>query len=1215
MPAGIVKTPISSSNGNQNSAERTSSGGRKFVQTRLPFKLIAPGSAGAGGTSAPVTSSASLASAAGQLLDAPADAQDVQATVKEPRKRKLSYGDETPLREGTGGGSSDQLRRSNSKENLDVTAGGVVAPLKKAKTAAEADAEAMAEDVIELDTDNDDADKGQVAVKEPRETKATKASKEADSKAAASASKEKPEASKSRERSSPAPPIQIKLPLVNKRPKRRKSLKKSDEGADKSTKSSPTTGGDSTDEIEAIAEELNPQKKAKIQTVEEMVELSEDEESKANEKSNKDQASKKDEPKSEPNKKSDQRTIDVFVAKKAQEELKEKKAEPKNKKKDQSLVEKEESKSKPSSTQKEDAKKEEKNTRAAKRNTKLENSQKKLPQENGKQKTPETNQTENDVEVETTKKGDVTKKTEENNRKEASSNKEKSKKSVEEPKVGKDTNEESQKPDPDPADTSVLLSSSEAGESSSDHEMDVDTDVTGRTPAKSLADGLDGASKTLTPKQQRLLEQRRKAREEKEQKLAEDRRLKQQDKEQREQQKKQEREEKEQQRKQEKDQKEQQRKTEREEKERKRQAEVDSKNEEKRKRNEAKEEVQRKKDEERRKKEQEREEAEQKKKRAAESFTKFFVPKQPKTGSGSNGTSCLEHEQNSCDSTNGSSQTLAFRPFQVKDDMLLAPVLRASLGQEQRSQLDSIFRERQEDDEEEADMGRRKRPNRAHLYISELSSGRRQPLRTQRDVRLQRRTKDEEDDDEVQVIGESIWELTMSVETTYLTRSFASADDLATAGLPIEEEQPKQLARMRAKYLQFADNRRPPYYGTWRKKSRTISARRPLAQDKALFDYELDSDCEWEEEEPGESLSASEDEKERESEEESEEEYNEWYVPHGHLSDEELQNDGDEMDDGHTREAQKAKLQVLQQEFAQEMKKQTKKIKPRLLGPVWLDENGNKSELFPAMFAHTIDMYACWQVEPLSLEPPAETEREDQQQEPPVALQLDERLLQQLVRLTHGNRNSKVFLINEYLEYLKTQAGDSLLPSKTLLREKFDELATWKSVEQSNPELPANAGSGKKSRKPKKRLCWVVPGEMLEKFNLNELNLHNQWDYTLTPKITEGSAEAQPHELSPPAETDASATPVPASSSPANSVPTTPITGGGAAGKKRAPLLMSVPRDQPIHTATKNALISQFLRRHSDAGNAKDKSQDKPNEKDLGKPPPTASEDVVVLSD
>lgn len=57
-------------------------------------------------------------------------------------------------------------------------------------------------------------------------------------------------------------------------------------------------------------------------------------------------------------------------------------------------------------------------------------------------------------------------------------------------------------------------------------------------------------------------------------------------------------------------------------------------------------------------------------------------------------------------------------------------------------------------------------------------------------------------------------------------------DDLSTAGLPIEEERPMQLARMRAKYLHFADNRRPPFYGTWRKKSQAVTARRPLAHDK-----------------------------------------------------------------------------------------------------------------------------------------------------------------------------------------------------------------------------------------------------------------------------------------------------------------------------------------------------------------------------------------------
>jgi len=86
--------------------------------------------------------------------------------------------------------------------------------------------------------------------------------------------------------------------------------------------------------------------------------------------------------------------------------------------------------------------------------------------------------------------------------------------------------------------------------------------------------------------------------------------------------------------------------------------------------------------------------------------------------------------------------------------MLLAPIVRASLGGEQRSQLDGLFRflEEEEEDEEE-DIVRRKPPSRAHLYLSELRSGRREPLKVQRDARLQRRTKDEEEEDEVQVIG------------------------------------------------------------------------------------------------------------------------------------------------------------------------------------------------------------------------------------------------------------------------------------------------------------------------------------------------------------------------------------------------------------------------------------------------------------------------------
>ncbi|GAB9463746.1 hypothetical protein Gpo141_00001195 [Globisporangium polare] len=57
------------------------------------------------------------------------------------------------------------------------------------------------------------------------------------------------------------------------------------------------------------------------------------------------------------------------------------------------------------------------------------------------------------------------------------------------------------------------------------------------------------------------------------------------------------------------------------------------------------------------------------------------------------------------------------------------------------------------------------------------------------------------------------------------------------------------------KLLQFHENHRPAYYGTFSQKSKVFhGGRRPLAQYKK-FDYNVDSEEEWEEEEPGESLS------------------------------------------------------------------------------------------------------------------------------------------------------------------------------------------------------------------------------------------------------------------------------------------------------------------------------------------------------------------------
>jgi len=40
------------------------------------------------------------------------------------------------------------------------------------------------------------------------------------------------------------------------------------------------------------------------------------------------------------------------------------------------------------------------------------------------------------------------------------------------------------------------------------------------------------------------------------------------------------------------------------------------------------------------------------------------------------------------------------------------------------------------------------------------------------------------------------------------------------------------LEKHRAKLLQFHENRRPPYWGTWRKRSKKLNSRRPFAKDK-----------------------------------------------------------------------------------------------------------------------------------------------------------------------------------------------------------------------------------------------------------------------------------------------------------------------------------------------------------------------------------------------
>ncbi|KAJ3290709.1 hypothetical protein HK104_006558 [Borealophlyctis nickersoniae] len=124
--------------------------------------------------------------------------------------------------------------------------------------------------------------------------------------------------------------------------------------------------------------------------------------------------------------------------------------------------------------------------------------------------------------------------------------------------------------------------------------------------------------------------------------------------------------------------------------------------------------------------------------------------------------------------------------------------------------------------------------------------------------------------------------------------------------MDIDNEDPviSRLRGLKWKLLQFAENFRPAYWGTWSKKSKTVTGRRPFSRDSDVFDYDFDSEAEWEEDEPGEELKSDDEEEEEDGGGDTEggdEEEDDWLVPHGYLSDDEgVEKDGDEEegDDG-----------------------------------------------------------------------------------------------------------------------------------------------------------------------------------------------------------------------------------------------------------------------------------------------------------------------------
>lgn len=273
------------------------------------------------------------------------------------------------------------------------------------------------------------------------------------------------------------------------------------------------------------------------------------------------------------------------------------------------------------------------------------------------------------------------------------------------------------------------------------------------------------------------------------------------------------------------------------EQERKRQ-EKEKKLEEKERKQEEKERKQEEKDrkiEEKRKKE----EAEKAKtEKIAKSFTSFFIKKET-TQTPSMDESCEDEENTSC-----------FTRFRIKKDMRLAPVLRRGDDFDPSTLDDKInwwvvrfdnwwssyyaafFSDAKSD----------------HLYLAAIKRRDYKPGHQGKTWPVEEIKKDS--DNEVEVLEED-------EDDEDLPEGTAMAVDL-----PDMESASAPRAKYRVKLLQFCENQRPAYFGTWMKQSKFVGPRKPFGRDSEFFDYDYDSDDDWEEEEQGESLSDEEKDKE-----------------------------------------------------------------------------------------------------------------------------------------------------------------------------------------------------------------------------------------------------------------------------------------------------------------------------------------------------------------
>ncbi|KAK9305181.1 hypothetical protein QLX08_003701 [Tetragonisca angustula] len=467
-------------------------------------------------------------------------------------------------------------------------------------------------------------------------------------------------------------------------------------------------------------------------------------------------------------------------------------------------------------------------------------------------------------------------------------------------------------------------------------------------------------------------------------------------------------------------------------KEQKKQMEIEQKQKEKQAKEEERRRKEEAKEEEKRKKEEEKLEAERRKQKAATTFTSFFVAKKQEKSVDNESTSEMKN----------------FMPFEVKGDMKIAPVCRRLLTEQEKLLLDEKYNEGS--------------IQVVDLYLSELKDKRIVPRKSSK-----------------------TWPLETKDEVILLEEDNDGSSNIVNQNVIIEKQRPK--------LLQFSENQRPPYWGTWRKHSKIVNSRRPFFKDKEWFNYEIDSEEEWEEEEPGESLRGSDDEKDEENPDDNEYDVdNDFMVPHGYLSDEELRADEEDKEDVNP-EIQKFKLKLLGEQFESERNAKTAKLKPKIVGCIWKERENKFPSNVSQRIVDFLSAREAWVYQiPVSLPTTNEGSinsscNTPMKQQTPKKTQFPDTAIPDLIRLVHGNTSSKKYLVKEFIAYWnkKNNGAESQL-SKISILKKICEIGKWMLCPDEGPMLS--------------KACWYVNENVRKEYVSEELPLPNNWSYILAPR-------------------------------------------------------------------------------------------------------------------